>query len=226
VKRVPDLRPTGAPLAERVETISRRFLGCPYDANGLVGSAETPEVFVAPLDRFDCVTYVETVYALAAAADEREFEENLRALRYDGGVVAWRRRNHYMTSWLKKNARAGWVTPVAAEGLAVVKERVLTAVPGLAPLPMRFRCVPKSAWKRFAPRLATGDLILFASTKPSLDVFHCGLVVGDDNGVLAMRHASQRLGGVFDEDLEAFRAEHRMAGVLAARPLPRGAARA
>ena len=210
----------GGPFAERVEAVSRRFLGCPYEAHGLVGSAETPEVFIAPLDRFDCVTYVETVLALASAASQEEFATNLRALRYDGGVVAWDRRNHYMTSWLKRNARARWVKPVAAEGLAAVKDRVLDAVPGLPPVKTRFRCVPKSAWTRFAPRLATGDLILFASTKPSLDVFHCGLVVREEHGELAMRHASQRLGGVFDEDLEAFLAEHRMAGVMAARPLP------
>lgn len=219
MERSPDFRREGATIAERVEAVSRRFLGCPYEANGLVGSATTPEVFTAALDRFDCVTYVETVLALARAESEEEFHRHLREMRYEDGVVEWRRRNHYMTSWLKRSTRAGRMRPVAAERLAVRKERVLDAVPGLPPVPARFWCVPKSAWKRFAPRLATGDLILFVSTKPKLDVFHCGLVVRKPDGVLTMRHASLRLGGVFEEDLEAFLSEHRMAGVMASRPV-------
>src|SRR5205085_1940391 len=114
---------------------------------------------------------------LARARTPAGFRRNLRALRYEGGIVDWKKRNHYMTSWLKQNSRAGWLWPVAAEGLAVTKDRVLDAVPGLAPVAMRFRCVPKRSLKRFLPRLRTGDVLVFASTKPSLDVFHCGIAV-------------------------------------------------
>ena len=124
-RRGPDLRRARSLLAKvkphrtvaaRVEALSALLLGAPYEANGLVGSAETPELFVAPLDRFDCVTYVESVYALARAGDPAGFADELRKIRYEGGVVEWARRNHYMTDWLRRNGKAGLMWPVAAEG--------------------------------------------------------------------------------------------------------------
>ncbi len=106
-----------------MEVLSASLVGCPYEAHGLVGSAETPEVFTASLERFDCVTYVETVLALARASDPAGFADELRGIRYDGGRVEWARRNHYMTDWVRRNARAGIVRPVAAGALATRKEK-------------------------------------------------------------------------------------------------------
>src|SRR5438477_7780356 len=88
----------------RIEGFSREFLGLPYSST-LIGSAERPEVFVASLDTFDCVTYIETVLALARASNPAQFAEFLRHLRYDRGRVAWEKRNHYMTQWIRNNSR-------------------------------------------------------------------------------------------------------------------------
>jgi hypothetical protein len=204
-------------VAARVEAISAELLGCPYEAHGLVGSAETPELFVAKLDRFDCVTYVETVLALARAADPEGFAEELRQVRYDGGVVAWESRNHYMTDWARRSSKRRATWPVAAEGLGVKKERLLDAVPGLPPRKTSFWCVPKSKLKSFAPRLKNGDVLLFASTKAGIDVFHCGLLV-EAAGTLKLRHASRSAGSVVEQDLAAFLRANRMAGLVALRP--------
>jgi cell wall-associated NlpC family hydrolase len=205
-------------VAARVEALSALLVGAPYEANGLVGSVEMPEVFVAPLDRFDCVTYVESVYALARAADPADFAEELRRIRYDGGAVEWTRRNHYMTDWVRRNTKAGVVRPVAAEGLATRKEKVLNVVPGLPAKSVRLYPVPKAKLKAFAPRLKNGDLLLFASTKGGLDVFHCGLLVLS-GGVLKLRHASRSADRVVEEDLAAFLRANRTAGLIAVRPL-------
>jgi hypothetical protein len=212
-----------------VEAISASLVGSPYGAHGLVGSAETPEAFVAPLDRFDCVTYVETVLALARSADAAGFAGELRRIRYDGGEVAWRSRNHYMTDWARRNARAGIVRAVPAGALAVRKEKLLRAVPGLPARRARFTCVPKARLRALEPRLANGDVLLFASTKAGLDVFHCGLLVRSGGG-LRLRHASLSAGRVVEEDLAAFLGRNRTAGLIAVRPLeakgggPKGAA--
>lgn len=207
----------------RVEALSASLVGSPYEAHGLVGSAETPEVFTASLEGFDCVTYVETVLALARASDPGGFADELRGIRYDGGRVEWARRNHYMTEWVRRNARAGVVRPVAAGPLATQKDRLLDAVPGLPPRRARFSCVPKAKLAAFAPRLRNGDVILFAATKAGLDVFHCGLLVLA-GGRWKLRHASRSRGRVVEEELGAFLAANRMAGVIVVRPRERAGA--
>jgi hypothetical protein len=201
-----------------METLSVSLLGSPYTAHGLVGSAETPEVFTASLEAFDCVTYLETVLALARASEPGGFAEELRRIRYDGGQVEWARRNHYMTDWVRRNARAGLVRPVAAEALATRKEKLLNAVPGLPARKARFYCIPKAKFPSFEPRLRNGDILLFASTKAGLDVFHCGLLVRKE-GSWKLRHASRSAGHVVEEELAAFLRANRTAGLLAVRPL-------
>ncbi|HMM35354.1 MAG TPA: DUF1460 domain-containing protein, partial [Thermoanaerobaculia bacterium] len=128
--RRPDLRRARSLLAlakphtslpARVEALSASLLGAPYVAHALVGSATEPEALVAPLDGFDCVTYVESVLALARAGDPSRFVEELRALRYDGGRVEWERRNHYMTDWVRRNAAAVRAVASGAIGKRVEK---------------------------------------------------------------------------------------------------------
>ena len=216
-------------VAARVDVLSALLLECPYEAHGLVGSAETPEVFTASLEGFDCVTYVETVLALARASEPGGFAEELRGIRYDAGRVEWARRNHYMTDWVRRNARTGVVRPVSAGTLATRKDRLLDAVPGFPPTRARFSCVPKPKLAAFESRLRNGDVLLFASTKAGLDVFHCGLLVRRDES-WKLRHASRSAGRVVEEDLASFLRANRTAGLIAVRPLevaasaPKGAA--
>lgn len=223
--RRPDLRRARSLLAlakphtslpARVEALSASLLGAPYVAHALVGSATEPEALVAPLDGFDCVTYVESVLALARAGDPSGFVEELRALRYDGGRVEWEKRNHYMTDWVRRNAAA--VRAVAPGAIGKRVEKTLAAVPGLPPRRARFVCVPKARLRAFLPRLANGDVVLFASTKAGLDVFHCGFLVLA-GGSIRLRHASRSAGRVVEEDLAPFLAANRMSGLIAARPL-------
>jgi hypothetical protein len=164
------------------------------------------------------VTYVETVLALARASDPAGFADELRGIRYDGGRVEWARRNHYMTDWVRRNARAGIVRPVAAAALATRKEKTLNAVPGLPVSKARFSCVSKTKLGAFSPRLKNGDVVLFASTKAGLDVFHCGLLALA-GGRWMLRHASRSQGRVVEEELSGFLAGNRMAGVIVVRPL-------
>lgn len=201
-----------------MEFLSSSLIGCPYEAHGLVGSAAEPEIFTASLDGFDCVTYVETVLALARACDPGTFADELRRIRYDDGRVEWSRRNHYMTDWVRRNARAGLVRPVAAGALATRREKLLNAVPGLPARKASFTCVPKARFRAFEPRLRNGDILLFCSTKGGLDVFHCGLLVRKDES-WKLRHASRSAGLVVEADLAAFLRANRMAGLVAVRPV-------
>src|SRR5262249_33467834 len=205
----------------RIDILSRHFLGHPYQINPLIGSADTPEVFSVSLDGFDCVTYMETILALSLASSVDEFVGWLRRIRYEGGSIAWERRNHYMTGWIRSNLRAGALRrPALGDVAVVVKERTLDGVPGLPAKRARFACVPRPAIGRLVRHLQTGDLIFFASTRKHLDVFHCGIIARHHGRVL-VRHVSRSQGGVVEQDLNDFLKANRMAGVIVARPKER-----
>jgi cell wall-associated NlpC family hydrolase len=206
--------------ASRIEFLSRRFLGCPYKPDPLIGSADKAEVFTAALDGFDCVTYIETVVALARASNVDDFTDWLRKIRYDQGRIQWDRRNHYMSLWIRNNVREGIITTVEVPDLPTLsRERVLNVIPGLDPQRTRIKCVPKAAVPRLERHLQTGDLIFFASTRKNLDIFHAGIIVRDGKKVL-MRHASRSQGSVVEQELSEFLKANRMAGVIVARPQP------
>ncbi|MDL1951710.1 DUF1460 domain-containing protein, partial [Acidobacteria bacterium ACD] len=205
-------------LGARVELLSGLLLGLPYRAEPLGGGPDAREVLDASLDGFDCVTYVETVLALSRSARAEDLASWLRRVRYDGGRVEWRHRHHYMTGWLRANARAGLVRSVAPRGLAASRERLLDCVPGLPPRRVRFSCVPKARLPRLARHLATGDVVLFASTRRHLDVFHCGILVGTEGG-WRLRHAARSRGSVVEQELDDFLRANRMAGLVVARPV-------
>lgn len=211
-------------VAARVERLSGLLLGLPYRTDPLGGGPDAKEVLDASLDGFDCVTFVETVLALARASRAEDLAGWLRRIRYEHGRVEWRLRHHYMTGWVRANARAGFVRPVAPRGLATRKERLLDCVPGLPPVRARFSCVPKARLARLAPYLETGDLVCFASTRRHLDVFHCGILVLAGDGWL-LRHAARSRGGVVEQDLREFLKANRTSGLVLARPVeaPAGA---
>ena len=208
--------------ASRIDVLSRGFLGHRYKENPLIGSAASAEMFTASFDGFDCVTYIETVLALARANSVEGFVEWLRKIRYDQGRIEWRRRNHYMTAWIRNNERQGVIRPVSAAAPTVSKERVLNVVPGLAAQRTRVRCVPKSAMARLEPHLQSGDLIFFVSTRKNLDVFHAGIIARDGKNIF-MRHASRSQGRVIEQELSEFLKTNRMAGVSVMRPQARRA---
>jgi cell wall-associated NlpC family hydrolase len=207
-------------VAARVESISGRFLGYPYLAHSLVGSVDTPEVFNDSLMGFDCVTYIESVMALVYAGKTGNYSSILTKLRYSNGRVDWRRRNHYMTQWLKNNARHGLIRRVGLRFATTRKQRLLNVVPGLPASRQSFSCIPKSRFSTLDSEICTGDLIFFASTRSNLDVFHCGILIRRGETWI-LRHASRSRGSVVDQDLLSFLKENRMAGVMLARPCDR-----
>ena len=202
----------------RIDVLSRRFLGHSYRPNPLIGSADTSEVFTAALDGFDCVTYIETILALARASNVDDFVEWLRKIRYDRGRIRWERRNHYMTLWIRNNVREGIIRPVSMAAVPIVsRKRVLNVVPGLAAERTHLKCVPKPAVGRLAAHLQSGDLMFFVSTRKNLDVFHAGIIVRDGKKVF-MRHASQSQRSVVEQELSDFLKANRMSGVIVMRP--------
>jgi hypothetical protein len=204
--------------AGRIDVLSRRFVGYPYQSNPLIGSAETAEVFTTSLQGFDCVTYLETIVALGCASSVDDFGDLLRRMRYDRGRIDWDRRNHYMTDWIRNNLRDGILRRIPMRAVPTVsKVRILNVVRGLPARRTQMKWTPKQAFMRLESHLETGDLIFFVSTRKNLDVFHAGIIVRVGQKLL-MRHASRSEAGVVEQELREFLKANRMAGVIVARP--------
>ena len=205
-------------VSGRVSFFAGEFIGRRYQQNPLIGSFDKAEVFTAALDGFDCVTYIETVLALARSFTAEQFAGNLRQIRYDGGRVEWKRRNHYMTSWIRSNIRAGLIARAPLGDVPIVtRRRTLGVLRGIPARTALIRCAPKSFIRRIEPLLRTGDIICFVSTRSDLDVFHAGLIERGEAGT-ALRHASRSQGAVVEQPLKDFLRSNRMSGVIVVRP--------
>ena len=205
-------------LSYRLDAISRSFLGRPYVENSLVGGPETTEVLTVSLEAFDCVTYIETVLGLAFSRNVSAAITTIREMRYEGGEVDWRRRNHFMIDWAHNNEVRGMIKNLTKGARTVEKTRVLGSINGLPRRQATFRCFPKRRLPQVSLACETGDLILFASTRRWLDVFHVGLLVKHEGGLL-MRHATRMAGCVIEQDLEEFTRNNRMSGFMLLRPV-------
>lgn len=204
----------------RITHVSRLFLGGPYVENPLGGGPLSLERFRISFDGFDCVTYLETVIALARSKTPTAFVRELRDLRYRRGTVDWARRNHYMIDWLARNLSHGAVKDLTQGRDTITKTRELNIVSGIPAKNVTLRLFPKRAFGRIRKLIRTGDLVLFVSTRKNLDVFHAGIAVRMDDQVL-LRHASRSAGKVIEQDLRTFLKDHRMSGFILARPLCR-----
>ncbi len=93
------------------------FLDKPYVAGTL--DINDTEKLVVNLREFDCVTFIETVIALANTVESGEmsflnFVSNLKTLRYRDGVVeGYSSRLHYTSDWVVVNKHRGMLQPIA-----------------------------------------------------------------------------------------------------------------
>jgi hypothetical protein len=207
-------------IGQRMKVISGRLLGAPYLVNPLIGSATEPERIVTTLSGFDCVTFMESVLALALAESADEFPELLREIRYVYGEVAWRRRHHYAVDWARHNVRRGFLQDITRGEETIVRRKTLDLLPGLPPRIVSFSFFPKKKLGFISPLLEDGDLIFFVSTRRGLDVFHTGLIVHKGKRVM-LRHAARSQGAVVEQELKEFVEANRMSGFIVVRPRER-----
>jgi len=200
-----------AALPERLEAVSRPFLGLPYklDALGEGEGAPDPD----PLWSFvacDCQTLVEEVLALAFSHDAAEFRARMLEIRYIGGKVSYETRKHLVEPrWLPTLVAAGYLAEATAEiGRADTKEATLVlGDEHLAPKFDKLRKRAGAGWPtgtyafRYVPidvaiarhaEIPAGSVLL-PVREPRADtpflVSHMGLVLERD-GKRIFRHAS------------------------------------
>jgi hypothetical protein len=241
------------PLGEGAVRLGQTFIGTPYVAAAL--EAPGDERLVVNLRELDCVTFVECVLALArvaragagrargAAAEYAAFEDELRRLRYRGGVIAgYVSRLHYFSEWIADNERRGVVRDVARELGGVRDARPLTFMSAhpqaygqlAAPeqreairrveeaLSARPRYhVPRDRLAAALPRIANGDVLAATTSIDGLDVVHTALALwrGSD---LHLLHAPDVGEAVRISRLpvaEWMRLQRQQTGLMVARPV-------
>jgi hypothetical protein len=204
-------------ISERIDFISRALLGHRYQADTLIGGPRKPEVLVMRGDRFDCVTFCETVLAAARAHDLPSFEAALRMIRYRGGVVEWRARNHDFAAWCQNNVADGFCRPVTI-GEAVEVKKTLTAPSALGRRSYAIAGIQSKLLLANKDELKRGDIVGFVSHRAWLDYFHTGFVAFDGKGDLMLRNASLSHRRVVDQSMKGFLATNGVRYVTVLRP--------
>jgi len=204
-------------IGERMKYISGQLLGLPYVRNPLIGSATEAEIFVTRMDGFDCVTFLETVLALARSKSLEDFLVTLRQIRYRNGEVDYRQRLHYLTDWASSQVQRGLLVDLTIGEDTILREKRLDWVKSVEPKMARFRYFPRHQLTLVSRWLRDGDLIYFVSGRAGLDTLHAGLLVREGDRVL-MRHATRHRHKVVEQELSNFCGQTPMSGFIINRP--------
>lgn len=204
-------------IGGRIDVISHALVGSPYVSYPLIGGPNKPEEFVLRDDAFDCVTFCETVLAAARSSTLADFAPQLRRIRYRGGVVDWRERNHYFADWTLQNIVNGVCRALLLPDASIV-DKTVSYMRGLPVERVVLTSIPTASVLTHADRLATGDIVGFLSRRPGIDYFHTGFIVIERNGALLLRHAARSKGRVLDQPFPQFVAENGVRAVSLLRP--------
>ena len=208
-----------------VEFYARRLLGTPYVAHTLEAEQEVLTINVHELD---CLTFIETLYALtrttlAGRYSWRDYAANIENVRYRGGNMGdYSTRIHYMSEWIIDNHVRGnlvEITPDLPHATYMVKNiDYMTHNPGqyqqlkndsamvekIRRHELRNHRFPylKRAWlndKGVKAALRSGDFVSLVTKAEGLDVSHNGIIVIDEKGDPYLLDASMSGGKVMLE---------------------------
>ncbi len=214
------------------------------------GDPSATEPLALSLTRFDCVSLVESCLAITRVADDagtptwERFGREMERMRYRSGERRdYTSRLHYFSEWITDGVRRGLLRDLGAELGGVEDARPLrfmtehrSSYPALAnDVVFRGiekmerslddqprRVIPTNRIPEVSDRIATGDVLAFATAIPGLDVTHSAFAYRDAQGVLRVLHAPLSGGAVeittatLPEYVAAIR---RSTGILVARPL-------
>jgi hypothetical protein len=179
------------------DSLSRQFLGTPYGANTLIGSATTPEELVVELQKVDCFTYADYVEALKRAGDRDQFIASLIKVRYKDGVVAFQNRKHFFTDWAASTPAVATDITASLSANAVQANKNLNQkdsgglyLPGLPVVARAVSYIPsQQVDNSVISKLRTGDYIGAYAQDGGLDVTHVGIFINAPGGPV-LRNAS------------------------------------
>ena len=214
-----------------VEFYARQLLGTPYVAHTLEADKE---VLTINVHQLDCLTFIETLYALTRATQAgryswRDYAASIENVRYRGGEMGdYSTRIHYMSEWIIDNHVRGnlvEVTPDIPHADYMIKNidfmthhtdsyRQLkndsAMVEKIRQHELRNHRFPylKRSWlndKEVKAALRSGDFVSLVTKMEGLDVSHNGIIVVDDKGDPYLLDASMSGGKVMLESKPLFK---------------------
>ncbi|MDD4356306.1 MAG: DUF1460 domain-containing protein [Smithellaceae bacterium] len=229
---------------ELIIEIGRFFLGAPYRVDTLETTGR--EKLIINLAEFDCVTFVETVLALALCAVSgrllpSELQKRIKAIRYrQGKIDGYVSRLHYFTDWLRDNEKKKVLKDISqdlkgkpcrkkinfmtshSDAYAALKNPAM--VDTLRRIEKNlsrktFHVIGKNTVKAVKAKIQSGDIIAFATSQEGLDVAHAGFALRQGKS-LRLLHASSKEGAVVisKKTLEAYLTSNKnFTGIFVAR---------
>jgi hypothetical protein len=212
VKTAGDTADTSDRMVERILAAGTALLGKPYQYNTLDTGKE--EHLIVNLAAFDCVTFVETVFARALAGGDTSdtvFRSHLQQCRYRDGIInGYASRLHYFSDWFYEQERQGrlQILTDSTNGIPLPKPVNYMSVhrksyPRLAE-ESAFRAItevekqinrrtmyyiPKNQPAAIEKMIREGDIIAITSSIRGLDIAHSGFAIRQD-GRIHLLHAS------------------------------------
>lgn len=201
---------------QRLAFFSKRLLDRPYFL-GPTGEGAIAELEAKPrmdLNRFDCVTYLEHVMALAAAPNADSVFSTLQRIRYFSDTPVFSTRKHYFVEdWIGKAPQ--WAKLMRTPGdTVVIREMDKRAffkshnIPweGINPqtsipyLPYDLAVEWSKNWKGSPKVFGVG----FMAKTGNICVTHTGFLIAEPGKPIQLRHASQLQKKTFQQDLSEY----------------------
>ena len=214
-----------------IEFYARQLLGTPYVAHTLEADEE---VLTINIHELDCLTFIESLYALTRATlnhrySWRDYAANIENVRYRGGTMGdYSSHIHYISEWIIDNHLRGnlvEVTPDLPHADYMVKN-----IDYMSKNPSQYRQLKndtamvekirrhelrqhrfpylKRSWlndKDVKAALRSGDFISLVTKADGLDVSHNGIIIVDDKGDPYLLDASMSGGKVMIESKTLFK---------------------
>ena len=214
-----------------VEFYARQLLGTPYVAHTLEGDEE---MLTINIHQLDCLTFIETLYALTRATLEgryswRDYAANIENIRYRGGKMGdYSTRIHYISEWIIDNHLRGNLVEITSDlphaDFMVKNIDYMTThtdsyrqlkndsamVEKIRSVELRNHRFPylKRSWlndKAVKAALRSGDFVSLVTKTEGLDVSHNGIIIVDDKGDPYLLDASMGGGKVMLETKPLFK---------------------
>ena len=214
-----------------IEFYAHQLLGTPYVVHTLEADEE---VLTINIHELDCLTFIESLYALTRATlnhrySWRDYAANIENVRYRGGTMGdYSSRIHYISEWIIDNHLRGnlvEVTPDLPHADYMVKnidymsknpsqyrqlKNDTAMVEKIRRYELRQHRFPylKRSWlndKDVKAALRSGDFISLVTKADGLDVSHNGIIIVDDKGNPYLLDASMSGGKVMLESKPLFK---------------------